>query len=260
MRILLRRRFGFSLALSCAALTCAGAASAQTINGTVVAKSDGGAVPGAIVALLDSSGHALATKLADDSGRFVLTASRAGSYAVRVERVGFRSLTTSPRLVRQDETIDIPVTIVSEGVSLRAIRVSADRRCVVRPKEGLATAQLWEEARKALIATQLTQLAQAGKHARRDPHRFSVRLRKFTRDLEPNSLEPLHDEKYELEGEVITPFVSVDPEQLARDGYMAGDIERGSTFFAPDADILLSDRFLDTHCFRLQAPERGRQD
>src|SRR5437762_8908084 len=66
MRILLGQRCGFTLALSCVAMTGARVARAQTVNGTVVAKSDGAAVAGAIVALLDSSGHALATMLADD--------------------------------------------------------------------------------------------------------------------------------------------------------------------------------------------------
>ena len=63
-----------------------------------------------------------------------------------------------------------------------------------------------------------------------------------------------------MQGEAVTPFVSADPEVLARSGYVDGDIMKGSTVFAPDATILLSDRFLDTHCFRIQAPEKGRRD
>ena len=260
MRMLLARCNGLTTTLCGAILLGVHIVGAQTVAGRVVAKSDGAAVGGAIVALLDSSGHVITIKLADDGGSFVLSALRAGGHSLRVERVGFRSLTTSPFLVRQGDTINVPITLASEGVSLRAVRISADRRCVVRPKEGLATAQLWEEARKALSSTSLTQLAQAAARARRDSHRFGVRLRKFSRDLEPLTLASLHDEQVELEGEVITPFVSADPEVLARDGYVAGNIDTGSTFFAPDADILLSDRFLDAHCFRLQAPERGRQD
>ena len=68
------------------------------------------------------------------------------------------------------------------------------------------------------------------------------------------------EKQVEMEGETVTPFVSADPEVLARSGYVDGDITRGSTFFAPDAAILLSDRFLDSHCFRIQAPEKDRRD
>jgi hypothetical protein len=235
-------------------------ASAQTISGKVVATADGAPVSGAIVALIDSTGHAVATKLAEDSGAFSFLAPVAGRYSIRVERVGFRSIASSPVFVRQGDAIEVPIMMNTESVSLRAIVVNADRRCLVRPQEGVATAQLWNEARKALSATQLTQIAQAAAKARRDPHRFVVRWRSFKRDLDPNSLSVLHSDEFSREGETMTPFVSADPEVLARDGYMIGNADTGSTFFAPDADILLSDRFLDSHCLRLQAPEPDRRD
>jgi hypothetical protein len=246
--------------LSCVLLLATRGLYAQAISGKITAKSDGAPVSGAIVALLDSSGRVVATRLAEDGGTFLLAAPAAGRYSVRAERVGFRAITSAAVLVRQSETIDMPIAIASEGVSLKAVMVNADRRCLVRPQEGLATAQLWNEARKALRSTELTQLAQAAARARHDPHRFAVRVRKFTRDLEPRTLESVHDEQYELEGETITPFVSHDPEVLAREGYMTGNLETGSTYFAPDAAILLSDRFLDSHCFRTQAPDKDRRD
>lgn len=253
-------RYSHRACALCALALVTRAVSAQTIAGRVVGKSDGAPVVGAIVTLLDSVGRPMTTKLAEDGGSFDFPAPSAGSYAIRVERVGFGATTTPSFLVRQGEKIDIPIAIASEGVSLKAVKVSADRRCVVRPQEGFATAQLWNEARKALNATQLTQMAQAAARARRDPHRFAVRWRKFDRELEPTRLVTRAEEQVELEGETVTPFVSADPEQLARAGYAEGDIMKGSTLFAPDAAVLLSDRFLDTHCFRIRAPEKGRRD
>ena len=242
------------------ALAVARDAAAQVVTGRIRLKSDGSPVAGAIVALVDSTGRAVVARLANDSGAFILTAPFAGTYTLRVERVGFR-VTTSPRfLVTQDAPTEVPMTVTGEAVGLRAVTVNADRRCLVRPQEGLATAQLWNEARKALDATQLTQLAQAASRTGRDSRRFSVRMRSFKRDLEAATLAPRHNQEVEREGETVTPFVSLDPERLARDGYMSGDVESGGTFYAPDATVLLSDRFLDTHCFRLQAPERGRRD
>ena len=243
-------------AFACTALLAAHVASAQTVSGRVIAKADGAAVPGAIVALVDSSGRPVMMRLAQDSGTFSFDAPSEGRYAVRVERVGFRSTTTATFLVRRGATIDLPIKIAGESVSLRAVVVNADRRCLVRPQEGVATAQLWSEARKALSATQLTAMAQAAAKTRRDPHRFAVRWRTFRRDLEPRTLDVLHNEQFELEGETVTPFVSANADSLARDGYMTGDLDKGSTFYAPDANILLSDGFLDTHCFRLQASDR----
>ena len=249
-----------ALARAIVLLIAARSAAAQTISGKVVAKADGAPVSGAIVALLDTTGRAVATKLAEDSGTFSFQPPTPGRYSLRVERVGFRSIVISSVVVRQSDSINVPIAMTSEGVSLRAIVVNADRRCLVRPQEGVATARLWDEARKALSATQLTQLAQAAAKARRDPHRFVVRWRNIKRDLEPNTLAVLHSDEVTQEAETVQPFVSADPEVLARDGYMTGNPDSGSTFFAPDADILLSDLFLDSHCFRLQAPDPDRRD
>jgi hypothetical protein len=240
-------------------LLCAQVVLAQTITGRVIAKNDSAGIAAAIVSLLDSSGHVVAARLAEDKGDFAFAAPAAGRYAVRAERIGYRSSTSAPFLVRQNDTIDVPIAIVGDGVSLRAVMVNADRRCLVRPQEGLATARLWDEARKALSATEMTRMAQAASRARRDPHRFAVRMRKFSRDLDPRTLAALHEEAFELEGEAVTPFSSADPEILARDGYVAGDSKSMTTYYAPDAMILLSDRFLDSHCFRLQTAEDDRR-
>ena len=235
-------------------------AAAQTISGKVVARSDGAPVPAAIVTLIDSSGRAITARLSEDSGTFSFVAPLAGRYSVRVERVGFRTIASASFLVRNDEIVQVPIAIDVEPVSLRAIVVNADRRCLVRPQEGVAAARIWNEARKALSSTQLTRIAQAAATARRDPHRFVVRWRRRSRDLDPQTLAVVRTDSIDEEGETAQPFATADPELLARDGYMTGDVETGSTFFAPDAAILLSDRFLDAHCFRPQAPERDRRD
>jgi len=250
------------LVMSCAALLLAAPRGlrGQVIGGRVTAKADGAAVAGAIVSLADSTGRVLTTKLANDAGLYTLTAPAAGRYTVRVERVGFRSAASAVTAVRQGETINLPMIVDTEGVSLRALRVSADRRCIVRPQEGLAVAQLWNEARKALSATELTQLAQTAAKTRRDPHRFTVRFRKFSRDLDPHSFIAMREDGFEVEAEAITPFVAADPELLVRDGYIVGELGVERTYYAPDASILLSDRFLDTHCFQLQEAARDKRD
>src|SRR5207253_8260223 len=85
----------------CIGLPCTHAADAQTISGKVVNEGDRRVVTGAIVVLLDSSGRTVASRLAEDSGTFRFTAPGAGRYAIRVERVGFRSTVSAPILVRE---------------------------------------------------------------------------------------------------------------------------------------------------------------
>src|SRR5262249_2262313 len=47
-------------------------------------------------------------------------------------------------------------------------------------------------------------------------------------------------------------FHSLPADELADKGYVASD-NSGTTYYAPDADVLLSDSFASTHCFRLAA-------
>ena len=47
------------------------------------------------------------------------------------------------------------------------------------------------------------------------------------------------------------PFGAIDPDSLARAGYVFGDEAKGWIFYAPDETVLLSDQFATTHCFRL---------
>lgn len=260
MRIPTRRLRTSAWLLACAAQFAAGVAHAQTVTGRIIASTGGAPVAGAIVALLDSNGRAVITGLAEDDGTFRLLAPSPGRFSVRVERVGLRSSTSAPVLLAEGTTVNVPIMVTSESVSLRAVRVNADRRCIVRPQEGLAAAQLWDEARKALSATELTQLAQSTARSRRDPHLFMVRTRRFERDLDPRTLASIREDQFELAGETITPFQSHDPELLDRDGYVAGTMQTGTVYYAPDATILLSERFLDSHCFRVEGAQRRDRD
>jgi hypothetical protein len=54
------------------------------------------------------------------------------------------------------------------------------------------------------------------------------------------------------------PFGSLDPEQLSRSGFVQNDLG-GPVFYGPDAALLVSDVFLDDHCFRVRR-ENGRDE
>jgi hypothetical protein len=53
-----------------------------------------------------------------------------------------------------------------------------------------------------------------------------------------------------------TPFESLAAEELVFEGFVQAD-GRESMYYAPDASVLLSDAFLDTHCFRLARRDDG---
>jgi hypothetical protein len=227
-----------------AAIACAAAAAplrAQTVTGHLLDPS-GKPVAQVLVALIDAAGHQRAAGLSGASGAFTIRAPAAGRYTLRAERIGYAS-TASPAFdLRDGEAREQPLTASDHPVALQAITVTPQaRRCAVRPGAGVATAALWEEARKALNATAFGQ--------RERLFRYDVVM--WNRDLDPHTLAVLHDERRTASGDATSPFVSAPPEQLGREGYVrriAGDT---LVFSAPDADALLSDEFLNDHCFKV---------
>jgi hypothetical protein len=213
------------------------AAGAQNVHGTVTDAKTHAPVNGAIVALLDENSRAVAATLASDSGSYALRAPAPGTFRLRVERVGFRNTLTPPFALGDGESREYPLEVGGDAVALNAVKIVADKKCVVRPNAGLAAAELWNEARKALEATKLNQAQRV----------FTVRVRKTERALDPRTLAERRTTSFEQESQTISPFTSVPMDTIARYGFVRMDRD-SSEWNAPDADVLLSDQFLDGHC------------
>ncbi|MHB1326908.1 MAG: peptidase associated/transthyretin-like domain-containing protein [Gemmatimonadales bacterium] len=108
------------------------------------------------------------------------------------------------------------------------------------------TARVWDEARKALFGTVITRA--------QDPPRMYVEM--YRRQLTPGGW--IAQEQREA-AEVISdrPFVATDPVALHEQGWARTD-PAGTVYFGPDAELLLSDFFLEDHCFRAVTTENRR--
>ncbi|HEU4564067.1 MAG TPA: carboxypeptidase-like regulatory domain-containing protein [Gemmatimonadaceae bacterium] len=219
---------------------------AQTVRGTLVDDATGRALGGAIVALLDEKGTTLRRTFTDDDGAFALSAAGAGRYTLRAQRIGFRSTTTPPFDLGAGERKEMRVVAAAVPVRLAEVRTTAERRCTVRPEEGLGVQTLWEEARKALDATALAQ----------EERRLEVRIAQYARDLDPRSLAVSAEQRSERTGVSESPFVSLPASELAANGYVQQRAD-GTWYYAPDAAVLVSDAFLDGHCFRVREGGAG---
>lgn len=215
---------------------------AQAVSGILRAEGARTPIEGAVVSLLDSRGAARSATLTDRAGRFRLPAPSPGQYRLRAERVGFRS-TLSPALaLHPGGTVTHDLLASVMAVELGGIEVSAaDRRCVVRPREGVETATLWDEARKALTAAALTE--------EQSLVRFTTR--RYQRELDRQSLMVRREQTASSSGFGERPFLSRPAAELAELGYVRMEGE-SRVYYAPDAQVLLSDEFLDTHCFRIE--------
>lgn len=225
--------------LAAAVLAAPCTAAAQMVRGVVQHQDSGEPVHGAIVALLDEAAAVQSSTLSDEAGRFVLRARTGGRFMLRVQRIGFHDAGTPLFELRAGSTLDRTILVAPAAIVLEGITAEARRRCVARPTDGRVVATLWEEARKALTATQLG----------RERYRFTVSH--YTRRLELQSLRPIRERSEYRTGRAgSSPLVSMPVEQLLTRGFIE-PTDTGTMYYAPDAHVLLSDEFLDAYCFRL---------
>ena len=214
---------------------------AQSVRGTLVEESSGIPIEGAFVVLLDGRDSTVAGTLTNDLGVFVLQAPAAGRYAVRAERIGYDSFSSLPLSLTLGPPLQYRLEMPVRPVELATLSVETERRCESRPEDGRRMARVWEEAKKALTTAVWTEQQRA--------FRFTTRLHRST--LDPRGLRVLEEETEILSGLAVNPFRALPVEELAASGYTRRLPSDTTEYFAPDAQVLLSDLFLDDHCFRV---------
>jgi hypothetical protein len=232
------------LALAAVFLSVSSAA-AQAVRGVVVEGDDSQPVEGMVVSLHPSGGGAaLSGGLTNAEGRFVVRAPGPGRYMVRAERVGYRRVEVDVEVV-DSEPAEVRLATGVEAFVLPPMQVTSDSRCVVRPGAGLQAYDLWEQAAVALRATALAQ----------DRELVEYTVRTYTSEVAGMRTRRRRDDPRRVTG---NPFQTLSPGALAKRGYMAQDASSVS-YFGPDAAVLLSDEFMDTHCLSVQRTggERG---
>lgn len=220
-------------------------AAAQPVTGIVVERGNGLPVSGAMVMLFDDAGDRVDRFLTNAAGQFRLEARLPGPHYITIERIGYANLTTDrfqPRPHDAPMTIEVPV----EPVVLVGLDVEAGQRCEVRPEEGRATARVWDEVRKALAAEAWT----------REAALYRYTLLRFNRRLDREA-ETVISDNSALSDERDAAFSSVAIETLAEKGFVQAEGDSATVYYAPDAEALLSDPFLDTHCFGVTAGDEG---
>lgn len=219
--------------------------SAQSIRGRVVLDVDSSPVEGMFMALVDSeTGERKGGALTDASGLFMIRVSAAGTFRLRGERIGLRTVASGPHTLAPGSDPFLELATAPEAVALEGLNVEGEERCRVDPEVGSATAQVWEEVRKALDVVAWS--SEAGLYQ----YNFS----RFERELDEDGRRVRSEYEQSFTGWSKNPYVSVPPEQLALTGFATGP-SGPRTFYAPDANALLSDEFLAGHCFRLEREE-----
>ncbi len=227
-----------------------GSAAGQSITIRVGGQPAGGALAGALVSLQDLAGTRVVQTLTDERGRAVLTAPKPGRYRLRVDAIGYRGTVSDPIDLAAGSVGERLVTLEGAPLNLDELVVASTRpaQCDFGEARGTAAARLWEEARQALMGTQITSAR---------PMELEVKTFERRLDTRGRIVAETTDAR---RATTARPFVSVDPDSLSRFGYVQ-ERSDGLWFHGPDAELLLSEQFLDDHCFRPAnpGPDSGRR-
>jgi hypothetical protein len=216
----------------------------------VTERGSGSVVGGVLVSLIDARTRAQRVSvLSDMQGNYALRAPAAGSYQVEAKRIGVRRFLSNAITLAAGETQQLNIVVEGLIYTLPEVVVSGLAACTGSTADAPRIGALWEEARAALFATRISL---------RD-RLFRGTVIRYVRELDPRTRKVLREEGRQIQGVVDKPFRAVDADSLSSHGYVQTDRSNMRTFHGPDADVLLSDAFVQDHCFRLATPSRERR-
>jgi len=142
------------VSITAIALTNAMALAAQTVRGTVVLPDGSTPAASVIVIATDAQGRTAARALTTASGQFAI-AVRVGRYGFTLLRIGFRP-TRIAEMNIDGASEALHFVLADQPVALSAVNVRERETCRVNADTGFMVARVWEEARKAMLTTQLS--------------------------------------------------------------------------------------------------------
>lgn len=227
-------------------LVGAGATFGQEIDGALVDEATGQGIEGAFVIALDSARTALAGSLTDARGRFRIRLPEAGTVTLLAQRIGYESTESERLQVGLGEIVPYRLAVFTQAVVLTGLDVTVTRRCALVENAGLALERIWQEARKAMTVAEWT----------RSSGVVEMQIADIERVRHAQTLEILTEARTLRPYYGARPYESLAAEELARAGYVVARSD-GTYYYAPDESVLLSDSFLQSHCFQaVRDPER----
>lgn len=216
---------------------------AQAVRGTVVMPDGASPAAGVIIALDHADGTFAARALTDERGTFLIRLTTAGDYRGRALRVGFQPTAISSISVLSTGTATVRIVLNAAVVTLPSVSVRSQDICRGQSADGEVVAAIWEEARKALLASGMSA----------DASPLFAEWVEYERMLDATARFVRGQRIKTTRAATTHAFRSVPWQRLSDSGYVV-DTDDGTVFHAPDADVLLSDSFASLHCFHVEPP------
>lgn len=215
---------------------------AQVIRGVLIDNVNQQPLPGTFVTLTDEAGRELRRTMSNAEGQFLIEAPGPGAYRLRCKRIGFRPQTSESLTLERGQRLTYRLALNPIAVHLPEVVIEGERQCDLHSERGgQAVPTLWEEIREALGAVSWS--------ARVPGYWYETSV--FERDRSSSGGRVRRDSMWSRTGFLRVPFRSAPADELASQGYVRKDGDE-LVYFAPDADALLSDPFVKTHCFEVR--------
>lgn len=223
-----------------AAGACPCTVAAQVIRGTVVDRGSA-PVPGVVVLLVDPANNVTARDLTNESGEFRVAAPGPGGYRIRTLRIGFRQTLSDVFQLQSGQEITQQINVAGVAFSLDTVRVVGRNQCRVHSDSAAATFAMWEQARTALTAAAVTARSRA----------ITSTIVSYERLMDPDRRR-VREQSVAVQGGMSSrAWRARAADSLRRFGYVSTAPDGWLTYYAPDLEILLSDQFLEDHCFKV---------
>jgi hypothetical protein len=187
--------------------------------------------------------------LTNEIGEYAARAPGPGVYRLTAKRIGVQRFASDEIVLDVGETQRLDIALEASLYVLPEVRVATTGVCVLRQDQRSRVASLWDEARTALTAAQISL---------RD-RLFQAHMSRYIRQLDPKSLRVLEESRAELRGVMDRPFTSLSGDSLSKVGFWYAVDENYSVYHLPDADVLLSAAFQRDHCFSTVDGSRDRR-
>ncbi len=237
-------RAGLVAGLAYLSLIAAAPLAAQAVRGKAVLPDSTTPLAGAIVQAKDDHGATAGRGLTGRGGAFIIALPHAGRYQLELLRIGYRPTIGPAVNVGATDTASVVIVFAGQAVTLAAVDVRERETCRVGADSGLMVARVWEEARKAMLTTQLSTGGAP----------LFAEWIEYDRTMD-STARMVRQQHVRAEGHPTThAFKSLPAATLDEKGYVVSDSD-ATMYYAPDAEVLLSDSFVADHCFHLvQAP------
>ncbi|MFP5355382.1 MAG: carboxypeptidase regulatory-like domain-containing protein, partial [Gemmatimonadota bacterium] len=207
-------------------------AQAQLVRGTVREAGTGAPLAGVVVSIQrpepgrPEQGRpvpSLVATLTNAGGEYAISPNDTGRFTLTAKRIGARQFQSPTFTLARGQTHALDITLDPVRFDLPTVTVSGVTPCRARAEDRGRIAALWEEARTAISASELSL---------RD-RLFRATMTRYQRELEPRRLVTRSETQDVRRGVTEHAFVSVPAESLAAHGYARVLPDQVVEYFAP---------------------------